>query len=110
MHELAITESVVQRVTECVGTARVVRLVLEVGALTAVVPDAIRFCFEVCARDTPCEDATLDIVVVSGRGVCLACDAERELAELASPCPCGSYSVNVTRGQELRVREVEVED
>lgn len=110
MHELAITESVVEGVLECVGTARVVRLVLEIGALTAVVPDAIRFCFELCARDTPCEDAILDVVVVGGHGVCLTCDAERDVPELASPCPCGSLSVRITRGQELRVREVEVED
>lgn len=110
MHELAITESVVERVSECVGTARVVRLVLEVGALTAVVPDAIRFCFELCARGTPCEDATVDIVVVPGRGLCLACDVERELPALGVECPCGSLSVQITRGQELRVREVEVED
>lgn len=110
MHELSITESVVEHVTECVGTARVVRLVLEVGALTAIVPDAIRFCFESCARDTPCEHATLDIVVVPGRGLCLACNTERDVPELASPCPCGSLSVHITRGQELRLREVEVED
>jgi hydrogenase nickel incorporation protein HypA/HybF len=110
MHELSITESIVDHVTECVGTARVLRLVLEVGALTAVVPDAIRFCFEACARDTPCEGATLDIVVVPGRGVCLACHAEAELPELTSPCGCGSLSIQITRGQELRVREVEVED
>jgi len=110
MHELAITESIVDRVTECVGETRVRRVVLEVGALTAVVPDAIRFCFELCARDTPCEDATLDIVVVGGHGVCLTCEAERDVPELASRCPCGSLSVHITRGQELRVREVEVED
>jgi hydrogenase nickel incorporation protein HypA/HybF len=110
MHELAITESVVARVAECVGAARVLRVVLEVGALTAVMPDAIRFCFELCARDTPCEDATLEIVSVAGHGVCLACEAERDVPELTSPCPCGSLSVRLTRGQELRVREVEVED
>jgi hydrogenase nickel incorporation protein HypA/HybF len=108
MHELAITESVVEQVTECVGAARVVRLVLEVGALTAVVPDAIRFCFEVCARATPCENATLEIVVVDGHGVCNACGDERAVSELASSCACGSFDVQITRGQDLRVREVEV--
>jgi hydrogenase nickel incorporation protein HypA/HybF len=110
MHELSITESVVEHVNGCVGAARVVRLVLEVGALTAVVPDAIRFCFEVCARDTPCENATLDIVVVPGRGLCLVCDAERDVSALGAPCPCGGLSVRITSGQELRVREVQVED
>ncbi len=110
MHELSITESVVEQVSEHVGAARVLRLVLEVGALTAVVPDAIRFCFELCARATPCENATLDIVIVAGHGVCNACREEREIRELTSPCGCGSHDVRITRGQDLRVREVEVED
>jgi len=110
MHELSIALRVVEHVSESVGPARVLRLVLEVGALTAVVPDAIRFCFESCARDTRCENATLDIVVVPGRGQCLSCAALRDVPELAAPCGCGSLDVQITQGQELRVREVEVED
>lgn len=33
MHELSITESAVEHLTECLGAAQVVRLVLEVGGL-----------------------------------------------------------------------------
>ena len=62
MHELSITESVVATVSEHVGSSPVLSLTLEIGRLSGVVPDAVRFCFEVCAQGTPCEGARLEII------------------------------------------------
>lgn len=66
MHELAITESLVDCVCESVGDASVVRVVVEIGKRSAVMPDAVRGCFEVCAKGTVLEDATLEIVEPPG--------------------------------------------
>lgn len=66
MHELAITESLVECVRDSVGDARVLRIVLEIGRMTPVAPHAVRTCFELCARSTPLEGAELDIVETSG--------------------------------------------
>lgn len=101
-------ESLVAAVSERVGRARVVSVKLEVGALTCVVPGALSFCFEACARGTALEGAALEIDPVPGRGRCRDCGAEVAV-ELWSPlCDCGSAAVEVTAGQELRIREVEV--
>jgi hydrogenase nickel incorporation protein HypA/HybF len=62
MHELAITESLVDCVCENVGDARVLRVVVEIGSRSGVMPDAIRGCFEVCAESTALQGATLEIV------------------------------------------------
>jgi hydrogenase nickel incorporation protein HypA/HybF len=66
MHELAIVSSIVDAVTERCGGDRVVRVVVEVGRLTAVMPDALRFCFEVVAKGTAAEGASLDILETEG--------------------------------------------
>lgn len=108
MHELAITESLVEHVSEEVGDARVVRVVLEIGKLSAVVPDAIRTCFDLCAQGTALEGAALDIVEIGGVARCRSCAVEREASDLCAACPCGSIDVDFVRGQELRIREVEV--
>jgi hydrogenase nickel incorporation protein HypA/HybF len=108
MHELAITESVVSGVSDHVGDARVVRVVLEIGRLSGVVPEAVRFCFPVCAEGTTLEGAVLDIVEIPGRGLCRACGAEAELEDPIPLCHCGSADLELLAGQELRVREVEV--
>jgi hydrogenase nickel incorporation protein HypA/HybF len=66
MHELAITESLVDCVCENVGQARVLRVAIEIGKRSAVSAEAVRGCFEVCARGTALEGAVLEIVEPAG--------------------------------------------
>ena len=108
VHELALMESVVTTVLEAVQDARVVRLRLEVGRLTAVVPDALRFCFDVCVKDTSLEGATLEIEETPGRVRCRACNEHRELLDPLEGCPCGSLDLEILGGHQLRIRDVEV--
>jgi len=108
MHELAITESIVAAITERLGDARITRVVLEVGRLSGVVPEAVRFCFDVCIQGTVLDGAVLEIVTLPGRARCCTCAAEAEVADLLAVCPCGSISLEVMAGQELCIREVEV--
>ena len=108
MHELALMDSIVEAIEERLGDARVVTVRLCVGRLAAVLPDALRFCFDVCAAGTSMEGAALDIVESPGRGRCRDCGAEVELEDLLSRCPCGSATVDVIGGEELRLEAVEV--
>jgi hydrogenase nickel incorporation protein HypA/HybF len=66
MHELALSQAIVDMCAERAAGARVLRVTLEVGALAAVLPEALRFCFDVCARDTALEGAALEIVETDG--------------------------------------------
>jgi hydrogenase nickel incorporation protein HypA/HybF len=108
MHELAVTESIVAAITERLGDAQIARVVLEVGRLSGVVPEAVRFCFDVCTQGTALDGAVLDIVTLPGRARCSTCAAEAEVDDLLAICACGSISLEVMAGQELRIREVEV--
>ena len=67
MHELSITRNVVAIVSERAVGQRVTRVRLEIGRLSAVVPDSIRFCFDICAQGTPLEGAELEIVESAGQ-------------------------------------------
>ena len=108
MHELAITESVVAAVAERVGPAKVTRVQLLIGKLSGVVPDSVRFCFDVCTEGTVLAGAQLDIVEIPGRGQCRDCEATVELEDVIALCPCGSANLQLVGGQELRIIEVEV--
>ena len=57
MHELGIVQEVVAIASESADGRRVRRVVLEIGALTAVVPDALRFAFDLVAEGTPVDRA-----------------------------------------------------
>lgn len=108
MHELALTDGIVQLVRERLGDERVARVRLEVGRLMAVVPEAMRFCFDVCSRGTSLDGATLEIDEVAARIRCARCGEETQLEDAIALCPCGSAEVEVIAGNELRIKEVEV--
>jgi len=108
MHELAITQSIVDTVLERTGGRRVITVRLQVGALSGVVADAMRFCFDLVSRATPLEGADLEIDEVAGKGRCRTCGDTFALRDLILLCPCGSADVRVIAGQELLVRSVEL--
>ena len=110
MHELSITRSVVAIVSEQAVGQRVTRVRLEIGRLSAILPDAIRFCFDICAADTPVAGAELQIVEIPGLGSCNECGAEVALDALVGRCPrCGTSSLRLIAGQELNIKEIEVQ-
>jgi hydrogenase nickel incorporation protein HypA/HybF len=57
VHELGLTQEILEIVTERARERRVKRVVLEIGKLSCVLPDAIRFCFGLCAEGTIAEGA-----------------------------------------------------
>ncbi|HZZ51558.1 MAG TPA: hydrogenase maturation nickel metallochaperone HypA [Pseudonocardia sp.] len=108
MHELAIAESIVAAVRERLGDTPVRRLRLEIGQLSGVVPDALRFCFQLATTGTGLEDAELEIHCPPGSGRCRDCGTEFTTSELIAMCRCGSVDVEVTGGRELMIKNVEV--
>ncbi len=80
MHELSITRNVVAIVSERAEGQRVTRVRLEIGRLSAVVPDSIRFCFDICAQGTPLAGAELEIIESAGQELLIK---EMEVEECA---------------------------
>lgn len=110
MHEMSITQSVVDICTEHANGRRVLAVTLEIGDLAGVVSDAVEFCFQACTADTLLEGAVLTIERVEPAAVCQDCDQESRVSSYFDPCPaCGSHRLSVTRGEELRVKDLEVE-
>lgn len=108
MHELAITQSIVEAVAERVGEATVVRLRLEIGALAGVVVDSVRFCFDLVSEGTVLAGATLEIEEPPGHARCRSCAREFEITDLLATCECGSLDLEVLSGDQLRIKEAEV--
>ena len=113
MHEMSLAESVLELVAAAArreAATRVRLVVLEIGQLAAVEPEALRFCFDAVARDTLAATAALEVVEVPGAAWCLNCDATVAVSERYDACPqCGGYQLQLTAGTEMRVREIEIE-
>ena len=113
MHEMSLAESVLQLIEDAACKQKFTRVKtvwLEIGQLACVEKEAMRFCFDEAMRDSIAQHARLEIVETAGRGQCGKCSLEFPINALYEACPgCGSYQVRVTGGDEMRVKELEVE-
>jgi len=108
MHELAITQSIVDAISERIDGARVTTVHLQIGKLSGVVPDAVRFCFDVVAQGTTLDGATLDIAEPTGEAHCRTCGLMFPTSDPILLCACGSADVELRCGDELLIKSVEL--
>lgn len=113
MHELSLMQGVLeilQETAQSQGFERVRVVRLEIGKLSAVDPQALRFCFDVASQGTLADAAVLEIVETPGRGWCAQCRHTVEVTARFEACPsCGGYEMQVTGGDGMRVVDLEVE-
>jgi hydrogenase nickel incorporation protein HypA/HybF len=111
MHELSIAEGVVDVARRHARGRRVTAVELKVGHLRQVVPSALEFAFELVAEGSPLAGAELRIEEVPAAGRCRSCGTDTPLPELPLCCrSCGGWDVEVTRGEELLVESLELEE
>ncbi len=113
MHEMSICEGILQVMEEQAETQRFERVKsvwLEIGPLAGVELEALRFGFDVVTRNSVAEGAKLEIIEMPGEAWCLTCSKTVPIAQRFDACPdCGSYQLQITGGEELRIKELEVD-
>jgi hydrogenase nickel incorporation protein HypA/HybF len=110
MHELAITRNIVAIIGEVAAGRRVRRVMLDVGKLAGVMPDAVAFCFDAVAQGTVLDGARLDIRQIDGRASCDDCGSEFAAESIVVRCTCGSRRVRLIAGEELDIKAMEIEE
>ena len=106
MHELSLTRNIVSIVTEKSKGAKIRQVTLEIGKFSAVLPDALQFCFDIVTKGTVAEGADLEIIETPGIGKCRVCGSQFELLHRFSPCPCGSTNISQISGSELNIKKM----
>jgi hydrogenase nickel incorporation protein HypA/HybF len=88
---------------------RVLRVTVEVGTLSCVMPDALRSCYEIAAQATSLEGSELEIVRIPARSRCRDCGTDVEVYDLLPGCPCGSLNLQRPEGGDgLWIRSMEI--
>jgi hydrogenase nickel incorporation protein HypA/HybF len=109
MHELSVSSAVVDTALRHAGGRRVTVVTVRIGHLRQVVPDSLAFYWEVVARETLCEGARLEQVLVPARLRCGDCQREWDPEDALFRCVCGAAG-EVVSGNELEVESIEVEE
>ncbi len=110
MHELGITKNIIAIVSENAQNKKVQKVLLEVGKLSVIMPDAIKFCFDICAQGTIVEGAILEILEIPGMARCRECGNTFYVDKPFGICECGSVKLDLLTGEELKIKEIELED
>jgi hydrogenase nickel incorporation protein HypA/HybF len=108
VHELGITRGVVEAVRQRLPEATVTCVRLELGALSGIAADSVRFCFDLLTPGTNLDGASLEITETAARCRCNSCGDEFEPDDLLPLCPCGSADVEVLCGQGIRILSVQL--
>jgi hydrogenase nickel incorporation protein HypA/HybF len=110
---MSLAEGVLQLIEDSSRTqnfSRVKTVWLEIGQLAGVEVEAMKFCFEAVVNDSIAQGAELVIIELPGQAWCLHCAEVVNVKALFDACPkCGSHQVQVTGGNEMRVKELDVE-
>lgn len=110
---MSIAQSLIDVVKEEMlkNNAKTLRSVrVNIGQMTAIIPDSLSFCFEVITGGTELEGARLIMDLIPLVGYCDECEKEFEIKDYAFVCPtCGGTKIRTIAGQDLSIVEIEVD-
>lgn len=113
MHELAITEGIIETALPAAkagGAKRILEIRLKIGELSGVFPEYIEEYLQTLAKGTIAEGAVLKVERIPVSIRCLACEFEGPIDRKNARCPeCGSRDFRITGGREYYVDSLEVE-
>ena len=113
MHETALAANLLQIAGEAADGRRekVRTVVVTVGELAGVMPDALRFAFDALKAAAGLYNAVLRMEQQPVLARCTGCGSEYAPAGFPFICPgCGANTFRIIRGEEVFVKELEVEE
>jgi hydrogenase nickel incorporation protein HypA/HybF len=115
MHELSIVDALIEQVGREVHRSghhgNILGIEVNIGRLSGVNCDSVRFAFDLLAPGTVVEGSTIVINEIKAICRCHACDARMEIDELVLQCPkCGSDAITIEGGRDLVLQSIDVAD
>ena len=110
MHELGIVMHVIKQAEEVAEENKVVKLTMEVGEVSSVVPELFTDCFEWAKKKTThMRETELELIILEAISYCEDCKNTFKTTDCAKQCPhCGSYNTYLVTGNEINVKSMEV--
>ncbi len=113
MHEMSLCEGIVQILEDQARAqqySKVKTVWVEIGSLAHVDPDALLFSYDLVCKNTLAEGSTLEIIHQPATAWCMQCAENISIEQRYDPCPkCGGHQLQVTSGDDMRIKELEVE-
>ncbi|HIR35141.1 MAG TPA: hydrogenase maturation nickel metallochaperone HypA [Candidatus Faecimorpha stercoravium] len=112
MHEMSILMSMVEMAEQYAKqqhAERITGISLEIGEMSAVVPEYVEFLFPDVTEGTMLEGAELSIRRQPVCVCCRDCDTVYEWRKEGFRCPaCGSEAAQIVSGREFKIQSIEI--
>jgi len=113
MHELPVTQSILKIAldhAEKANAQRITALNIVMGELSSMVDDSIQFYWEIVAKDTIAEKATLNFRRVPAELQCMTCFHKYHPTDKELVCPqCSGVGAKIIAGEEFALESIDVE-
>jgi len=113
MHEYAITESIIDIVSEeakNAGAGRISKIKLVIGELSTIMDESVEMYFDIISRGTIAEGAKLVFTRVAAEFECRACKIRYNKKNNGFFCPvCGDMGTPTDIGKEFYIESIEIE-
>jgi len=113
VHELAVTESILQiseKYAHESSAQKVTGINLVIGKLSSIVDDSVQFYWDIISKDSVCRGAILHFERRQAVLKCNQCSKEYQIDSSLQPCPrCGSPDITILAGEEFYVDSIEIE-
>ncbi|MCB0118263.1 MAG: hydrogenase maturation nickel metallochaperone HypA [Anaerolineales bacterium] len=113
MHELPVTQSILKialQHAEKGNAKRITDLNIVMGELSSMVDDSIQFYWDIIAKDTIAEGATLHFRRVPAELQCMTCFHKYHPTDKELVCPqCGGVGAKIITGEEFALESIDVE-
>ena len=122
MHEMPVTQAMLSMALDHANGRRVTDVYLQVGKMSAIVPDTVEVFFEYLSKGTLAEGAELHFEIVPMEMTCQDCGQQIDLSEWIESrpqtimqrafergCVCGSKNLRVSQGVSFGLSSINVE-
>jgi hydrogenase nickel incorporation protein HypA/HybF len=122
MHEMAVTQALLDMALKHCEGHRITDVYLQVGRMSAIVPDSVEVFFEYLSEGTLAEGARLHFEIVPIEMTCQDCSEKMDLSEweqdaphvvmqkaFARGCVCGGKNLRVTGGVSFGLTSISVD-
>ncbi len=111
MHELGIVVNVLEQVDAVAAenkAEKVLKVTMEVGEVSTIVPDLFIDAFNWAKKRTAyLKEAELEMIIIEGRTYCRNCGGTYKTTEFGKKCPhCGSFDTYLLTGDQVVIKDI----
>lgn len=113
MHEYSLAKNIIEIVSEYSAkhnSNKIVEVVMEIGDLSGVMPDALKSAIETLVTDTHFSETSFKYEKKKGKARCHDCGEVVEIENIFTTCPsCKNANIDIVQGKELNVKTITIE-